>query len=75
MRSLDGLRASDLKEAVEGALDDPERHERLKRLMMEAHEEWLEKKWAEFGKWTARGFMALVFSAIIYLALKAKGVL
>jgi hypothetical protein len=27
---------------------------------------WLERKWAEFGKWTARGIAAGVFSAGMY---------
>jgi hypothetical protein len=34
---------------------------------------WLEKKWATFGKWTARGILAAVFVALMKWAVLHGG--
>lgn len=64
-----------LKEAIREALDDPERTTLLKSLFKEALTEWLDDKWATFGKWTFRGLGAAVFTIVLYLLGKAKGVI
>lgn len=66
-----------LKEALRDVLDDPQRREDLKELFKEAHDEWMEKKWAEFGKWTFRGIAAAAFTGLVslYLWARAKGIL
>ncbi len=40
--------------------------EEKNELIGTAIDSWLEKKWAMFGKWTARGLGAAAFGAAIY---------
>jgi hypothetical protein len=40
--------------------------EEKNKIIGEAIDAWLDKKWATFGKWTARGIGAAVFSAAMY---------
>ena len=44
-----------------------------KELIKEALREWLDEKWAAFGRWSAGGLGALVFGAAIYSWLAANG--
>lgn len=39
--------------------------EEQKALLKEALQEWLDGKYAEFGKWTARGIQAAILVALI----------
>lgn len=55
------------------ALSDPLSRERIKKMLKELLNEWLDEQWATFGKWTFRGFTAMLFIAVMYLWLKAKG--
>jgi len=64
-----------LKEALREVLDDPEHHEELKSIFKAALTEWLDAKWADVGKWSARGIAAMAVAAILYLFAKAKGLL
>lgn len=64
-----------LKEAVREVLDDPARHEELKSIFKSALTEWLDAKWAEVGKWSARGIAAMALAGVLYLFAKSKGVL
>lgn len=36
-----------------------------KKIMKEALQEWLDAKYAEFGKWTMRGIMAAALVALV----------
>ncbi len=47
--------------------------EDMKKVYQEALQEWLDKKFAEFGKWTLRSFLAALFSALIYFILYMNG--
>lgn len=63
--------------------NDPENHEqeqrqprdsaREKEVMKEAIREWMDDAFAEFGKWTMKGILAMAFAGAIYLALKGQG--
>lgn len=64
-----------LKEAIREVLDNPQRHDELKQIVMQALTEWLEAKWAVFGKWTFRGMAAMAFTVLIYFFAKAKGLI
>lgn len=66
-----------LKDALREVLDDPERREDLKELFKEAHEEWLDRKFAQFGKWTFAGCAAAAFTGLVSLFVwcRAKGLL
>lgn len=44
-----------------------------KEVVKEALEEWLDKKFAQFGKWTLGGLCALAFAGLVYLALAGQG--
>lgn len=48
-------------------------NEEFKELVREAIHEWLEERWSEFGKWTARGLLAALLAAIVTIILWAKG--
>lgn len=47
--------------------------EEFKALVKEAIHEWLEDKWATFGKWTAMGLMSALLAALVTFVLWAKG--
>lgn len=40
--------------------------EEKNELIGNAIDSWLDKKWAKFGKWTARGVGAAAFSYLVY---------
>jgi len=44
-----------------------------KRAIKEAINEWLNEKFAEFGRWTFYGLAAAAFAGAIYLALRGQG--
>lgn len=44
-----------------------------KRAIKEAINEWLDEKFAEFGRWTFYGLAAAAFAGAIYLALRGQG--
>lgn len=41
-----------------------------KELIKEALREWLDEKFAEFGRWTAKSLAAIIFSLLVYAAVK-----
>lgn len=49
------------------------RDEETKRVIKEAIREWLDEKFAAFGKWTLAGFLSLVTVALLYLVLWQNG--
>jgi len=40
--------------------------EEQKSLLKEAFHEWLDYKWAEFGKWTAKGLATAAIGSLLY---------
>lgn len=44
-----------------------------KRVFKEALNEWLDKKWGEFGKWTATGLSLAMFAAFVVFVLWTQG--
>lgn len=45
----------------------------VKRLLKEAIREWLDEKYLEFGKWSARAIAAAFLVAVIYFILQMNG--
>jgi len=45
----------------------------LKDAIKEGLREWLEEKFAQFGRWTLSGLMAAALAGMVYLALKGQG--
>ncbi len=45
----------------------------MKQLFKDALKEWLDQKFADFGKWSAAGIAAMVLAAMAYLALRMNG--
>lgn len=50
-----------------------ERREEMKAVFKEALKEWLDQKFADFGKWSAIGIACMVLVVMTYLALKFAG--
>jgi hypothetical protein len=46
-----------------------------KEAIKEAFREWMDDNFATFGKWAFKSALVAAFSALVYLALKGKGVL
>jgi hypothetical protein len=44
-----------------------------KAAMKEALNEWLDKQWAQFGKWTAGGLMSMAIAGLAYAYSKTHG--
>lgn len=44
-----------------------------KRIMKEAIDEWLDKKFSEFGKWSAYGLLAAIVAVALYMTLVMNG--
>lgn len=68
-------RAYLLKDAIREVLDDPARQAELKDIFKQALTEWLEGRWAAFGKWSFRGFAGMAFAVLMYIYARAKGLL
>lgn len=49
---------------------DPEAQ---KKAIKEAINEWLNEKFAEFGRWTFYGITAAALAGLVYLALRGQG--
>lgn len=47
--------------------------EEAKDVVKEALHEWLEEKYAAFGRWSLHGFLALLVAAGAYFILAANG--
>lgn len=47
--------------------------EAQKAAMKEAISEWMDLKWATFGKWTAKGIIAMVIAGVTYLFVITHG--
>lgn len=45
----------------------------MKRVMIDAIDEWLDKKFAQFGKWSAYGLLAAFVAGLAWLTLAANG--
>lgn len=75
MERSDTERGYLLRDALRKELQDPTHREDLKLIIKAAHEEWLNEKWAQFGKWTAAGVAATLVSALVsfYLWARMKG--
>lgn len=46
-----------------------------KQAIKEAFKEWMDDQFIIFGKWAFKGVLAATFSALIYIALKGKGLM
>ena len=44
-----------------------------KEAIKEVLEEWLDKQFALFGKWTVTGLVAMACAGMVYLALSGQG--
>lgn len=44
-----------------------------KRVFKEALNEWLDKKFSTFGKWTLDGILALIFAALVVFIMWTQG--
>lgn len=44
-----------------------------KRVIKEALKEWMDDKFAQFGKWSAAGLAALALAALVVLILWSQG--
>jgi hypothetical protein len=53
--------------------DQYERKEFIKNAMREAMNEWLDKKFTQFGKWSLGGLGAVLLVALIYFMLTMSG--
>lgn len=45
----------------------------IKDAMKEAMKEWLDEKFAAFGRWSFYGFMAALFTAFTYFIMASTG--
>lgn len=45
----------------------------FKAALKEAIDEWLDKKFAQLGRWSVGALMAAAFAGAVYLALKGQG--
>ncbi len=45
----------------------------LKAALKEAIKEWLDEKFAQFGRWTFFGFCSVAFAGMVYFILWANG--
>ena len=54
-----------LKKMIREVLNEQPPEER-KKIFKEAIDEWLEKKYADFGKWSVHGIMAAALGALGY---------
>jgi hypothetical protein len=54
-------------------LDKDEQKEMLKAAFREVAEEWLDRQFATFGKWTAAGIASLLLVMALYLWLNMNG--
>lgn len=56
-----------------GDYDGDERRQEMKDATKQAIKEWLDEKFAQFGKWSMGTVAALFLVALIYLILWANG--
>jgi hypothetical protein len=66
-------RARLLERSVARVMDDPARKREISEAIERAFDAWLDKKWAELGKWTFRGIVATAFTGAVWLWAKSKG--
>ena len=52
---------------------EPLSKEESKEVIKEALHEWLDEKYAAFGRWSFHGFIALMIAAGCYFVLAANG--
>lgn len=52
---------------------DPEQKEEFRRMMDDAIDHWMDKQFAQFGKWTVRGILAAVFAGATWLYFHTGG--
>ena len=50
-----------------------EEKEAVKEAMCEALREWLDEKYAAFGKWSFNGLLAMALGGIVYMFLLSQG--
>lgn len=51
----------------------PDLDEDKKRIIKEALKEWMDERYAEFGRWAFVSIMAFIFAGLVYFALIASG--
>jgi hypothetical protein len=54
-------------------LKDPEQQRLLRQAFGEAIDSWLDKKFAQLGRWSLGGMAAVIFAAVVYLYFSSKG--
>jgi hypothetical protein len=65
-----------IQEATGVSVDDTSRRERIditKTALREVLKEWLDERFKEVGKWTARGLLLAGFAAFMYFVLTHSG--
>ena len=53
--------------------EEKERRDEMRETMKEALREWLDAKFADFGKWSAIGIACMFLAVVTYFALKFAG--
>ena len=53
---------------------DRRKHDEQKEIIKEVMQEWLDKQFATFGKWTMKGFASMAFFVVMYFWLNGHGV-
>ena len=51
----------------------PDKDENTKEILKEALKEWMDEKFAQFGRWTFYGLLVGGFGGLVYLLLIAEG--
>lgn len=66
---------STVEEAIKEYLTSQEGVDERKRVFKEAFDEWIDRQFSLFGKWSMRGLILMLFSAVIFFWAKSKGLL
>lgn len=54
-------------------MEDPKQAEFFRNIVEKAIDSWLDKQYANFGKWTMRGVLAAATAGMFYLYVKTGG--
>lgn len=64
-----------LHETLVKYMNDPATKEERRSIIKAAIDEWLNDQFAQFGKWTMRGLVAMLFGALVWIYLQSKGII
>lgn len=54
-------------------MNDRRKNDEMKNVFKEGLKEWLDEKFAQFGKWSAVGIACMILVVMTYFALKFAG--